>query len=105
MVTVIKHACQSLVSLYNRRGSITSIDSKNQNQNSVYHIQKIIKEFIKKYPKHWKIMEVQYPLMANLIYSRSFSLIKYILFGDDSEKISLNSKILNIIKDDSQEPQ
>jgi hypothetical protein len=41
----------------------------------------IIKDFIERYPDNWKLMEVQYPLMAYLIYSRSFSLIKYILFG------------------------
>ncbi|CAB4379748.1 unnamed protein product [Rhizophagus irregularis] len=41
----------------------------------------IIKDFINRYPDNWKLMEVQHPLMAYLIYSRSFSLIKYILFG------------------------
>ncbi len=99
MVTVIKHACQSLIFLYRNRNNISKSNvSKREYQNLVYQTQKIIKDFIKKYPDHWKLMEVQYPLMACLIHSRSFSLIKYILFGDESEKSSLNLKILNTTK-------
>ena len=35
-------------------------------------------------------MEVQYPLMAYLIYSRSFSLIKYILFDNNGQITKLH---------------
>ncbi|PKY58024.1 hypothetical protein RhiirA4_479564 [Rhizophagus irregularis] len=53
--------------------------------------------FIKRYPDNWKLMEVQYPLMAYLIYSRSFSLIKYILFGvnDQISSQKKNSELLH----------
>ncbi|CAB5355514.1 unnamed protein product [Rhizophagus irregularis] len=84
MTTVITNACKSLAYLYNR--TKTSINSKEKCEKFVSGIITIIKDFIEKYPDNWKLMEVQYPLMAYLIYSRSFSLIKYILFGVESKK-------------------
>ncbi|CAB4479263.1 unnamed protein product [Rhizophagus irregularis] len=85
MTTIITHACKSLTYLYMHTKDITS---KKRNQKFVSGTINIIKDFIKKYPDNWKLMEVQYPLMAYLIYSRSFSLIKYILFdnNDPQEK-------------------
>ncbi|GBC06565.1 hypothetical protein RclHR1_06920004 [Rhizophagus clarus] len=80
MVTVIIHACKSLVHLYNNN----NINNK-KCQKFISGITNIIKDFIKRYPDNWKLMEVQYPLMAYLIYSRSFSLIKYILFDANSQ--------------------
>ncbi|CAB5346798.1 unnamed protein product [Rhizophagus irregularis] len=82
MTTVITHACKSLAYLYR---STKSIDSK-KNQKFVSGIINIIKDFIKRYPDNWKLMEVQHPLMAYLIYSRSFPLIKYIMF-ENAEKL------------------
>ncbi|PKY21851.1 hypothetical protein RhiirB3_435577 [Rhizophagus irregularis] len=84
MTTVITNACKSLAYLYNR--TKTSINSKEKCEKFVSGIITIIKDFIEEYPDNWKLMEVQYPLMAYLIYSRSFSLIKYILFGVESKK-------------------
>ncbi|RGB25607.1 hypothetical protein C1646_771484 [Rhizophagus diaphanus] len=83
MITIIIHACKSLAYLYKH---IDSINSKEKNQKFVSGITNIIKDFIKKYPDYWKLMEIQYPLMAYLIYSRSFSLIKYVLF-ENAEKL------------------
>ncbi|CAG8705826.1 2007_t:CDS:2 [Rhizophagus irregularis] len=77
MTTVITHACKSLAYLYKHT---KRINSKEKHQNFVSGITNIIKDFIKRYPDNWKLMEIQYPLMSYLIYSRSFSLIKYILF-------------------------
>ncbi|RGB40315.1 hypothetical protein C1646_663957 [Rhizophagus diaphanus] len=77
MTTVIIHACKSLVYLYNHK-HVRSIEKY---QKFVSGITNIIKDFIKRYPDNWKLMEVQYPLMSYLICSHSFSLIKYILFG------------------------
>jgi hypothetical protein len=78
MTTVIAHACKSLAYLYKHT---KNSNSKEKHQKFVNGIINIIKDFIESYPDNWKLMEVQYPLMAYLIYSRSFSLIKYILFG------------------------
>ncbi|PKY54861.1 hypothetical protein RhiirA4_427076 [Rhizophagus irregularis] len=78
MTTVIIHACKSLVYLYDHKHDVKSIK---KHQKFVNGTMDIIKDFIKRYPDNWKLMEVQHPLMAYLIYSRSFSLIKYILFG------------------------
>jgi hypothetical protein len=78
MTTVITHACKSLAYLYKHT---KNSNSKEKHQKFVNGIINIIKDFIESYPDNWKLMEVQYPLMAYLIYSRSFSLIKYILFG------------------------
>ncbi|GES90904.1 hypothetical protein GLOIN_2v1881080 [Rhizophagus clarus] len=83
MTTIITHACKSLAYLHKHTDSI---NSKENNQKYVSGIINIIKDFIKNYPDNWKLMEVQYPLMAYLIYSRSFSLIKHILFGN-AEKL------------------
>ncbi|CAG8729898.1 1909_t:CDS:2 [Rhizophagus irregularis] len=77
ITTVIIHACKSLVYLYNHK-HVRSIEKY---QKFVSGITNIIKDFIKRYPDNWKLMEVQYPLMSYLICSHSFSLIKYILFG------------------------
>ncbi|PKK68810.1 hypothetical protein RhiirC2_781776 [Rhizophagus irregularis] len=59
----------------------TKTKSIEKHQKFVNGAMNIIKDFINRYPDNWKLMEVQHPLMAYLIYSRSFSLIKYILFG------------------------
>ncbi|GES90897.1 hypothetical protein GLOIN_2v1484628 [Rhizophagus clarus] len=72
---IITDACKSLVYLYNH-----SIHSKEKYKNFIRGTRTIIKNFIKDNPEDWKLLEVQYPLMAYLIYSRSFSLIKHILF-------------------------
>ncbi|EXX67184.1 hypothetical protein RirG_116680 [Rhizophagus irregularis DAOM 197198w] len=77
MTTIISHACRSLAYLYKHTKSIYS---REKYQKFINGIMYIIKDFIKNYPDNWKLMEVQHPLMAYLIYSRSFSLIKYILF-------------------------
>jgi hypothetical protein len=90
MTTIITHACKSLAYLYNHT---KSINSKEKYQKFVNGTINIIKDFISKYPDNWKLMEVQYPLMAYLIYSRSFSLIKYILFGDNSQVVSQKKDI------------
>ncbi|PKK62830.1 hypothetical protein RhiirC2_855424 [Rhizophagus irregularis] len=82
MTTVITHACKSLAYLYR---STKNIDSK-KNQMFVSGIINIIKDFIKRYPDNWKLMEVQHPLMAYLIYSHSFPLIRHILF-ENAEKL------------------
>ncbi|CAB5346731.1 unnamed protein product [Rhizophagus irregularis] len=75
-------ACKFLAHLYdNRNDQDKSIDSNHQEL--VNEIINFIKDFIKYCPDHWSFLEVQYPLMAYLIYSRSFSLIKYILFKQD----------------------
>jgi hypothetical protein len=87
MTTIITHACKSLAYLYNQ--STKNISSKEKHQKFVNGIINIIKDFINKYPDNWKLMEVQYPLMAYLIYSRSYSLIKYILFGTQEDNTGM----------------
>ncbi|PKY53028.1 hypothetical protein RhiirA4_471020 [Rhizophagus irregularis] len=82
MTTVIIDACKSLAYLYTKNNT----NSEEKCRKYVSGITNIIKDFIKKYPDNWKLMEVQYPLMAYLILSRSFSLIKYVLFGDNGQE-------------------
>jgi hypothetical protein len=90
MNTVITHACKSLAYLYKHT---KGINYKVKHQKFVNSIINIIKDFIKRYPDNWRLMEVQYPLMAYLIYSRSFSLIKYILFGINDQINSHTEKL------------
>ncbi|CAG8544751.1 19694_t:CDS:2 [Rhizophagus irregularis] len=92
MTTVIIDACKSLAYLY----TLNNTNFEDKCQKYVSGITNIIRDFIKKYPNNWKLMEVQYPLMAYLIISRSFSLIKCILFGDNSQK--KNAKNFNNLK-------
>ncbi|GBC20745.2 uncharacterized protein OCT59_023748 [Rhizophagus irregularis] len=87
MTTVIIDACKSLAYLY----TLNNTNFEDKCQKYVSGITNIIRDFIKKYPNNWKLMEVQYPLMAYLIISRSFSLIKCILFGDNSQKKNASS--------------
>lgn len=95
MTTVITHTCKSLVYLYKHT---KSDNFKEKHQKFVNRTINVIKEFIEKYPDNWKPMEVQYPLMAYLIYSRSFSSIKHILFGTKF-KLGLKRKILKCYTD------
>ncbi|CAB4446858.1 unnamed protein product [Rhizophagus irregularis] len=90
MNTVITHACKSLAYLYKH---VKSNNSKEILQHFVNGITDIIKDFIKGNPDNWKLMEVQYPLMAYLIYSRSVSLIKYILFDANGQTSSQKKNI------------
>ncbi|PKK79781.1 hypothetical protein RhiirC2_768729 [Rhizophagus irregularis] len=84
--TVMNIACGLLVFSYNNRNDRKKIiDSKHVNE-----IIKFIKTFIKNHPDHWKLMEIQYPLMALLICARSISLIKFILFDKDSKAKNLH---------------
>jgi hypothetical protein len=92
MTTIIVHACKSLAYLYNHK-NLKSINFKEKHQKFVSGIKNIIKDFIIKCPDNWKLMEVQYPLMAYLIYSRSFSLIKYVLFGTNGQTSSHNGML------------
>ncbi|CAB4379754.1 unnamed protein product [Rhizophagus irregularis] len=92
MITIITHACKSLTYLYNHK----HVKNIEKHQKFVSGIINIIKDFIKRNPDNWKLMEVQYPLMAYLIYSRSFSLIKYILFGVN-DQISSQKKNVEIL--------
>ncbi|CAB5346736.1 unnamed protein product [Rhizophagus irregularis] len=87
MTTIITHACRSLAYLYKHTKSIYS---REKYQKFISGIMYIIKDFIKNYPDNWKLMEVQHPLMAYLIYSRSFSLIKYILFETNTHAKKLH---------------
>jgi hypothetical protein len=77
--TIMNIACGLLVYSYNNRNERKKIIDSNY----VNKIINFIKTFIENHPDHWKLMEIQYPLMALLIYARSFSLIKFILFGND----------------------
>ncbi|RGB37868.1 hypothetical protein C1646_813030 [Rhizophagus diaphanus] len=85
ITTIIKTACGLLVYMYNTR---------NDEENSIYinAIEKFIRTFIENCPDHWKLMEIQYPLMAFLICARSFSLIKFILFEKDSKEKNSKEK-------------
>ncbi|EXX78275.1 hypothetical protein GLOIN_2v1784346 [Rhizophagus irregularis DAOM 181602=DAOM 197198] len=93
MDTVITHACKSLAYLYKRTKGINYKEKHQKFEKFVNIITNIIEDFIKRYPDNWRLMEVQYPLMAYLIYSRSFSLIKYILFGINDQSNSHTEKL------------
>ncbi|CAG8682097.1 20628_t:CDS:2 [Rhizophagus irregularis] len=95
MTTVITHACKSLAYLYR---STKSIDSK-KNQKFVSGIINIIKDFIKRYPDNWKLMEVQHPLMAYLIYShRDAVMLAYLLEYYSENFMSHIGWMLNVTK-------
>jgi hypothetical protein len=84
--SVINLACGSLVYLYNSRNE----RKKSNHQELANRIIIFIGDFIKDHPDHWKLMEIQYPLMALLIHARSFYLIKFILFDKNSKAKNLH---------------
>lgn len=83
--TIMNIACGLLVYLYNNRN-----ERKKSTDSNHVKIIKFIKTFIENHPDHWKLMEIQYPLMALLIHARSFSLIKFILFDENSKARNLH---------------
>jgi hypothetical protein len=91
MTITMKIACGLLVHLYNNNN-----DKRNDQEEDIYPselvniTEKFIRTFIENHPDHWKLMEIQYPLMALLICARSFSLIKFILFDNDSKAKNLH---------------
>ncbi|CAH1764434.1 13412_t:CDS:10 [Entrophospora sp. SA101] len=91
-VNTIKDACGTLEYLSNRK--IECIGPKNNRKFEylLYHAEKLVFRSFVKSPSLWRLNEVRYDIMANLIRSNSTSLIKKILFKDNDEILGDKNK-------------
>jgi hypothetical protein len=62
----------------------------------ITYIQHIVWKFVKYEPQYFKLLDVRYNLMKNLIIGNCDDLIKFILFGDDETPRNKNKEIVHI---------
>ncbi|GES86409.1 hypothetical protein GLOIN_2v865196 [Rhizophagus clarus] len=89
-VTPIKHACDSLEHLNNRRKKLVGREKQREFDNMKDHISYIIWRFIKNKPDIWRLMDARFDIMAKIIIGGSHTLVKYILFGDGTRNLDLH---------------
>ncbi|CAG8621232.1 15274_t:CDS:10 [Funneliformis mosseae] len=85
-VIPVKHACDALEYLYYQRNKLVGYDNQHVFEEIKFNISVIIWKFIKNYPDVWKLIDIRYNLMTRIIISGSYTLVKYILFGDEKVK-------------------
>ncbi|CAG8601813.1 13824_t:CDS:10 [Funneliformis caledonium] len=85
-VIPVKHACDALEYLYYQRNKLVGYDNQHVFEEIKFNISVIIWKFIKYYPDVWKLIDIRYNLMTRIIISGSYTLVKYILFGDEKVK-------------------
>ncbi|GBB98519.1 hypothetical protein RclHR1_03250013 [Rhizophagus clarus] len=78
----LKEACEALEFLYNRRNELVGPKNQNKFEFLVHDTEKLVIHIIKKYPNIWKLSEIRFNLMANLIRGHRINLIKRILFDN-----------------------
>ncbi|RIA89799.1 hypothetical protein C1645_824254 [Glomus cerebriforme] len=81
-VTAVKHACEALAHLNYRRFKLVGDKNRHKFVKLVNMISLLIWRFIKKRPEIWKLMDIRYDVMGNIIIGGSTFLVKYILFGE-----------------------
>ncbi|CAG8590670.1 2898_t:CDS:10 [Funneliformis caledonium] len=99
-VSAVRHACEALEHLHIRKGKLIDIKKQYQYEELVEGTNRIIWRFIKKRPEVWRLMDIRFNVMANLIRGGACYLIKFILFGDDNDLIIKDKKQLKQIEAD-----
>ncbi|CAI2180204.1 9220_t:CDS:10 [Funneliformis geosporum] len=77
----IRYACEALEFLNVRTKSFTSYDKIQKNNEMVRYIYHIISRFAAKRPQRYRLLDVRYHVMKNLILGDCDHLIHYLLFG------------------------
>jgi hypothetical protein len=85
----LKEACEALEFLYNRRNEPVGPKNQNKFESLVHDTEKLVVHIIKKYPNVWKLSEIRFNLMANLIRGHRINLVRRILF--DNKPLSNNT--------------
>ncbi|CAH1766525.1 2254_t:CDS:2, partial [Entrophospora sp. SA101] len=81
-VNAIKDACSALHYFYTRRDDPAGPKKQQQFEDLIAQTETIVVKFIKRNPSVWKMIDVRYEVMANLISGRRISLIQNILKPD-----------------------
>ncbi|EXX60388.1 hypothetical protein RirG_180360 [Rhizophagus irregularis DAOM 197198w] len=89
----LKEACEALEFLYNRRNEPVGPKNQNKFESLVHDTEKLVIHIIKKYPNVWKLSEIRFNLMANLIRGHRINLIKRILFENTSLRNNVDCPI------------
>ncbi|CAB4379438.1 unnamed protein product [Rhizophagus irregularis] len=89
----LKEACEALEFLHNRRNEPVGPKNQNKFESLVHDTEKLVIHIIKKYPNVWKLSEIRFNLMANLIRGHRINLIKRILFENTSLRNNVDCPI------------
>ncbi|CAI2168588.1 18803_t:CDS:2 [Funneliformis geosporum] len=91
-VSAVRHACEALEHLNIRKRKLIDIKKQYQYEELIEGTNRIIWRFIKKRPEVWRLMDIRFNVMANLINGGATYLIKFILFGEESDEIIKDKK-------------
>ncbi|PKC69984.1 hypothetical protein RhiirA1_455334 [Rhizophagus irregularis] len=94
-----KHACKALEHFNKRYINKDFVDNYIRVRNyeeMITYIKHIVWKFVKYEPQNFKLLDVRYNIMKNLILGDCDNLIKFILFGDDKIYKNKNKEIGHI---------
>lgn len=84
-VNAVNDACSALWHLYDRRDDPAGLQKQQEYENLVHRTERLIRQFIKKRPAIWRLIDVRYDVMASLIKGRRIRLIQKILNNEESD--------------------
>ncbi|CAG8460788.1 5186_t:CDS:2 [Rhizophagus irregularis] len=96
---IVKHACKALEHFNKRYINKDFVDNYIRVRNyeeMITYIKHIVWKFVKYEPQNFKLLDVRYNIMKNLILGDCDNLIKFILFGDDKIYKNKNKEIGHI---------
>ncbi|GBC18552.2 hypothetical protein GLOIN_2v1769895 [Rhizophagus irregularis DAOM 181602=DAOM 197198] len=98
---IVRHACKALEHLNKRYKSKRLADNYvrvHKYEEIISYIKHIVWRFAKHEPENFKLLDVRYNIMKNLILSDCDQLINFILFGDDDNE-DRNGKVCKVCKE------
>ncbi|CAH1764468.1 3623_t:CDS:2 [Entrophospora sp. SA101] len=88
----IKDACETLEYLSHRRNECIGPKNNRKFEDLYYHTEKLVFISFNKSPGLWRLNDIRYDIMANLIRGKNVSLIKKILFKDNDNTVKDQKK-------------
>ncbi|GBC05563.1 hypothetical protein RclHR1_00630010 [Rhizophagus clarus] len=88
-VTAIRHACEALAHINHRKYKLVGYKNSHKFVKLINRISLVIWRFIKKKPHVWKLIDVRYDVMKDIIIGGSTFLVKYILFGEEDKHLHI----------------
>ncbi|PKY16098.1 hypothetical protein RhiirB3_428422, partial [Rhizophagus irregularis] len=98
---IVRHACKALEHLNKRYKSKHLADNYvrvHKYEEIISYIKHIVWRFARYEPENFKLLDVRYNIMKNLILSDCDQLINFILFGDDDNE-DRNGKVCKVCKE------
>jgi hypothetical protein len=84
-VNAVNDACSALWHLYDRRDDPAGLQKQQEYENLVHRTENLIRQFIKRRPAIWRLIDVRYDVMASLIKGRRIRLVQKILNNEESD--------------------